>query len=77
MANAVEVTGLRKGFGEVTALAGVDLTVETGEVHGLLGPNCAGKSTLLRILFGLVAPDDGQALIFGRRHRAATAAGSG
>jgi ABC-2 type transport system ATP-binding protein len=68
VAHAVEVAGLRKSFGEVTALAGVDLTVETGEVHGLLGPNGAGKSTLMRILFGLVAADDGQALIFGRDH---------
>jgi ABC-2 type transport system ATP-binding protein len=66
--NAIDVTGLRKGFGTVTALAGVDLAVEAGEVHGLLGPNGAGKSTLLRVLFGLVEPDDGRALIFGREH---------
>jgi ABC-2 type transport system ATP-binding protein len=68
VANAIEVTGLRKRFGGVTALAGVDLAVEAGEVHGLLGPNGAGKSTLLRILFGLVGPDDGRALIFGHEH---------
>jgi ABC-2 type transport system ATP-binding protein len=68
VAKAVEVTGLRKAFGDVTALAGVDLAVEVGEVHGLLGPNGAGKSTLLRILFGLVEADGGRALIFGREH---------
>jgi ABC-2 type transport system ATP-binding protein len=65
---AIEVTGLRKSFGEVTALAGVDMAVEAGEVHGLLGPNGAGKSTLLRILFGLVGADEGQSWIFGRQH---------
>jgi ABC-2 type transport system ATP-binding protein len=68
VARAVEVIGLKKGFGEVTALAGVDMEVEAGEVHGLLGPNGAGKSTLLRILFGLVEADDGRAVIFGREH---------
>jgi ABC-2 type transport system ATP-binding protein len=68
VAKAIEATGLRKGFGEVTALAGVDMEVEVGEVHGLLGPNGAGKSTLLRILFGLVEADEGRALIFGREH---------
>jgi ABC-2 type transport system ATP-binding protein len=68
VAKAIEVAGLRKDFGEVTALAGVDMTVEVGEVHGLLGPNGAGKSTLLRILFGLVEADEGRARIFGREH---------
>ena len=68
MGHAIEVTGLRKRFGEVTALAGLDMVVEEGEVHGLLGPNGAGKSTLLRILFGLVQADDGEAEIFGHEH---------
>ena len=68
MGHAIEVIGLRKRFGEVTALAGIDMVVEEGEVHGLLGPNGAGKSTLLRILFGLVQADQGEAKIFGREH---------
>ncbi len=68
MVHAIEIAGLRKCFGDVTALAGVDMVVEEGEVHGLLGPNGAGKSTLLRILFGLVQPDGGDAKIFGREH---------
>ncbi len=60
MGHAIEITGLMKRFGDVTALAGVDMVVEEGEVHGLLGPNGAGKSTLLRILFGLVQADEGK-----------------
>jgi ABC-2 type transport system ATP-binding protein len=51
--------GLRKAFGDVLALDGVDLTAERGTVHGLLGPNGAGKTTLLRVLLGLVTPDAG------------------
>ena len=68
MGHAIEITGLMKRFGDVTALAGVDMVVEEGEVHGLLGPNGAGKSTLLRVLFGLVQADEGEAKIFGREH---------
>jgi ABC-2 type transport system ATP-binding protein len=68
MARAVEITELRKQFGDITALAGVDMAVEEGEIHGLLGPNGAGKSTLMRILFGLVHADEGRAAIFGREH---------
>jgi ABC-2 type transport system ATP-binding protein len=55
----VSASGLRKSFGDVVALDGVDLVVEAGTVHGLLGPNGAGKSTLLRVLLGLVAADQG------------------
>ncbi|MCU1594755.1 MAG: transporter related [Frankiales bacterium] len=51
--------GVRKSFGNLVALDGVDLVVEAGTVHALLGPNGAGKSTLLRILLGLVTPDAG------------------
>lgn len=55
----VSAVGLRKCFGEVVALAGVDFAMTAGTVHGLVGPNGAGKSTLLRILLGLVAQDAG------------------
>src|ERR1700678_804695 len=52
MANAIEVTGLRKSFGRTTALDGLDLTVRAGEVHAFLGPNGAGKTTTIRALTG-------------------------
>jgi ABC-2 type transport system ATP-binding protein len=65
-APAVDATGLAKRFGTVVAVDSVDLTVDTGEVHGLLGPNGAGKTTLLRMLFGLVRPDAGSVRLLGR-----------
>lgn len=61
----VETTGLVKKFGRTTALAGLDLSVLPGEVHGFLGPNGAGKSTTLRILLGLIRPTSGNASVFG------------
>jgi polyether ionophore transport system ATP-binding protein len=59
MAAAVAIAGLEKSFGRTRALAGLDLTVNAGEVHGFLGPNGAGKSTTLRILLGLLRADAG------------------
>ena len=61
----IEIHGLRKTFGTVHALDGLDLTVEAGEVHGFLGPNGAGKSTTIRILLGLVRADGGTARLLG------------
>jgi ABC-2 type transport system ATP-binding protein len=55
----LEVVGLRKRYGDVTALDGCSLTVRPGRVVGLLGPNGAGKTTTMRCIFGLVAPDGG------------------
>jgi ABC-2 type transport system ATP-binding protein len=63
---AVDVRGLTKRYGEVTAVAGVDLRIPAGRIHGLLGPNGAGKSTLLRMLFGLIRPDGGALSLLGR-----------
>jgi ABC-2 type transport system ATP-binding protein len=63
--NAVVVTGLRKRFGAVEALAGLDLTVPRGTVRGLLGPNGAGKSTAVRILSTLLRADGGRAEVSG------------
>ncbi|QYX78467.1 ABC transporter ATP-binding protein [Streptomyces akebiae] len=63
---ALEVTGLHKSFGRTHALAGLDLSVETGEVHGFLGPNGAGKSTAIRVLLGLLRADAGAARVLGR-----------
>src|SRR6478735_7344291 len=57
---AISVSGLVKTFGHVRALDGLDLTVDTGEVHGFIGPNGAGKSTTIRILLGLLRADAGE-----------------
>jgi ABC-2 type transport system ATP-binding protein len=62
----VAARGLVKRYGEITAVAGVDLTVERGDVFGYLGPNGAGKTTSLRMLLGLIRPTEGEALLFGR-----------
>ncbi len=59
-------TGMRKRFGAVNALEGVDLVVQAGEVVALLGENGAGKSTLVRCLGGAIAPDDGEMRLLGR-----------
>ncbi|SED06333.1 ABC transporter ATP-binding protein [Streptomyces sp. TLI_105] len=66
MTKAISVIGLHKSFGRTHALDGLDLAVETGEVHGFLGPNGAGKSTTIRALLGLLRPDSGAARLLGR-----------
>jgi ABC-2 type transport system ATP-binding protein len=63
MATAVETRDLKKSYGDVQALCGVDLSVETGSVFGLLGPNGAGKTTAVRILTTLLRPDGGSASV--------------
>ena len=65
-ATAIEVEGLRKSFGEVNALDGLDLVGPEGAVLALLGPNGAGKTTLVRALATLLRPDSGRALVLGR-----------
>ncbi|HEX8856297.1 MAG TPA: ATP-binding cassette domain-containing protein, partial [Thermoleophilaceae bacterium] len=65
MAAAIETAGLVKRYGDVEALAGVDLRAEEGTVLGLLGPNGAGKTTAVRILSTLLKPDAGSARVAG------------
>jgi len=62
----IEARGLVKRYGALTAVDHVDLTVEAGCVYGYLGPNGAGKTTSLRMLLGLIRPDEGVARLFGR-----------
>jgi ABC-2 type transport system ATP-binding protein len=62
---AIEAEGLRKSYGDVLALDGVDLAVPAGTVLGLLGPNGAGKTTAVRILTTLLPPDGGSARVAG------------
>jgi len=62
----LQVTGLRKSFGPLAVLSGVDLAVGAGEIVGVAGPNGAGKSTLVNLVSGLVRPDGGRVFFAGR-----------
>src|SRR5229473_4617164 len=68
MKATIEVTGLRKRFGRTVALDGMTFIVAPGQVTGFVGPNGAGKSTTMRVILGLDAPDEGTALVGGRRY---------
>ena len=61
----IEVKGLVKSYGDFTAVAGIDLAIETGEIFALLGPNGAGKTTTVEILVGFRAPDSGSVSVLG------------
>ena len=74
-AGAIAVRGVRKHYGEVRAVDGVDLTLAEGEVVALLGPNGAGKSTLVDMILGLTTPQEGTVEIFGRAPAEAVRAG--
>ena len=64
----VEMRGISRRFGGVRALAGVDFSVQPGEVHCLAGENGCGKSTLIKILAGVLAPDAGEIVLDGAGH---------
>ena len=63
--NAIEVTKLKKQFGDFVAVKEVSFTVRTGEIFGLLGPNGAGKTTLIRMMTTLTPPTSGTAVVGG------------
>lgn len=62
---ALRVRGLRKRYGATEAVKGVDLTVQPGQVYGLLGPNGSGKTTTLSCALGLLAPTSGTCEVLG------------
>ena len=64
-APAIEVANVRKAFGATVALDGASFSVQRGTVHALLGENGAGKSTIVKMLSGLVRPDSGDICVFG------------
>jgi ABC-2 type transport system ATP-binding protein len=68
MEATIEVSELRKRFGQVMALDGLTFRVEPGKITGFVGPNGAGKSTTMRVILGLDAADEGSALVGGRRY---------
>src|SRR5437763_8331282 len=63
--HAIEVNGLRKAYGSLEAVRGVDFAIEEGEVFGLLGPNGAGKTTTVEILEGYRKRDAGEVRVLG------------
>ena len=65
MESVIEARGLVRRFGDIVAVAGIDLDVTQGEVFGFLGPNGAGKSTAVRMLTTLLRPSGGTARVGG------------
>jgi ABC-type multidrug transport system ATPase subunit len=63
----LEVTGLKKSFGEIQAVNGLNFSVNQGDIYGLLGVNGSGKSTTIRMLLNLIKPDDGEIFISGEK----------
>ena len=62
---AIRLEAVRKSFGSVTAVAGIDLRIEPGEIVALLGPNGAGKTSTIDMLLGLSEPTEGVVSVFG------------
>src|SRR5437867_10402791 len=62
---AIDARGVRKRFGTVEALRGLDLAIRAGEIYGLLGPNGSGKTTFIRCVAGLLRPEGGTLTVLG------------
>src|SRR5664280_2982370 len=62
---AVEAVALRKDFGPIRAVDGIDMSLPPGRIYGLLGPNGSGKTTLIRLLMGLASATSGTAKVLG------------
>jgi ABC-type multidrug transport system, ATPase component len=63
---AIQIEGVTKRYGSITALSNVTLNISQGEIFGLLGPNGSGKSTLTKSMLGLVVPDSGRISMLGK-----------
>src|SRR5260221_14775230 len=68
---AIELRSVRKHFGQVRAVRGIDLAIAPGEIVALLGPNGAGKTTTIDMILGLSQPTDGQVSVYGMHPRQA------
>lgn len=66
MSALLEIAGLKRHFGGLWAINGVDLEIARGEIHALIGPNGAGKTTLIHLISGALRPDEGQICFAGR-----------
>ncbi|WP_058234719.1 ABC transporter ATP-binding protein [Devriesea agamarum] len=75
MSNAIELVGLTKRYGDLTAVDHLDLTISSGQILALLGPNGAGKSTTTEMILGLIPPSEGQVRVAGMSPVEATRAG--
>ena len=67
MSELLRCTDLTKTYGRVTALKGINLTVESGKIIGLLGPNGSGKTTLIKLINGLLTPNSGELFVNGHK----------
>lgn len=72
MSPAIEIQGLNFSYGSVPTLSGIDLQVAEGEFLGIVGPNAGGKSTLLKLILGLLQPQTGRIRVFGQAPYAAS-----
>ncbi|MGA9876737.1 MAG: ABC transporter ATP-binding protein [Solirubrobacteraceae bacterium] len=76
MTTAIQASALRKSYGQIEAVRGIDISIDAGETVALLGPNGAGKSTTIDMILGLTDPDGGTVSVFGDAPTAAVDAGS-